>query len=178
MEQGICPIIYIDPLSYTTKAMTDALGAYTKIWSEGLKDDKDYPDLFNALERLMLFSKPYVGPFEHNSQKDSEKIFYDEREWRFVPDLTKTKIRQLIYSSDPEFLDARDKNINLLKNNSEFSISITPSNIKYIIVENEDDIKPVMRKIEDSFGDQKYTPNAMQKLMTKIITTKQIREDF
>ena len=158
--------------------MTVALSAYTKIWSEGLNDKKEYPELFNALERLMLFSKPYVGPFEHNSQKHNEKIFYDEREWRFVPDLTKTKIKQLIYFSDPKFRDLREENINLLKINLEFSISVTPSNIKYIIVENEDDIKPVMRKIEDSFGDQKYTPNAMQKLMTKIITTKQIREDF
>lgn len=186
IDQGISPILYIDPLSATTEAMIGALSAYNKIWLEGLKAEKDYPDLMkaiepnllNALERFMAFSKPYVGHFEHNGKKDEEKVFYDEREWRFVPDLKNKPIKQFLYSSDPNFAEVRAKNLSGLTKDTDLCITVTPSNIKYIVVENEKDIVPIMNKLEAKFGDQNYSQNTMKKLMTNIITTKQIREDF
>ena len=126
----------------------------------------------------MAFSKPYVGHFEHNGKKDNEKIFYDEREWRFVPDLKKKKMRQFLYSSEPNLDTVKSEIMAQLMRMPDACIMITPSNIKYIVVESEKDIVPIMNKLEAKFGDQNYSQNTMKKLMTNIVTTKQIREDF
>jgi hypothetical protein len=186
IDQGICPILYVDPLSATTEAIINALNGYTKIWLEGLKAEKEYPELMkvidsgiiNSIERFMNFTKPYIGPFSHNGRNDEAKIFYDEREWRFVPELHQIQLRNILIEGEPNFENLKNESNFKITQHKNLCIPITPINIKYIIVENEDDILPIMTKLESKFKSQNYNETSLKKLMASIITTKQIREDF
>ena len=152
MSRGICPILYTDHLSSTTLSVINALEAYKQLlYEEMLKEgDKQYLNLLNALESLMFLSKPYEGPFEHVGKKISVKNFYDEREWRFIPDLIAAKLKRIIFSSDEGMrLELKDASNSLLEKNAllekeedipKLRLPVNPLNIKYIIVRGEEDV--------------------------------------
>jgi len=57
-------------------------------------------------------------------------------------------------------------------------LPVNPLNIKYIIVRGEEDVVRIIRALEDTYGDQNYSQNTMKKLVTNIVTVKQMLEDF
>ena len=99
-KSGISPVFYI-PEHAETKALFKLLiNNYYKSFEkiEELRIEKireiktkeellliDILNFYNNLIELTLFIKPYKGFYERNNEIDYK--FYDEREWRYVPNL-------------------------------------------------------------------------------------------
>lgn len=80
--RGVNPVFYVaseiaNPATYI-KALISGL--------ESLEEDKRGP-LYQNVERLMCYLKPYEGPFRKVPDLGDQYRFYDEREWRYIPPL-------------------------------------------------------------------------------------------
>jgi hypothetical protein len=119
-----------------------------------------------------------------NHESENEIIrFYDEREWRYVPnlDIYKKELFKLGVSGggvmtkkifeDPELLAQANSIVEKAK------LIFKPESIKYIIVKEEDEIFKMIKKLEDIKGDR-YPANVIKILTSRIVTYDQIENDF
>lgn len=175
------------PLSLSKNYMTDRYGCYgiglPKNWGESygtnpvlyLKPDSNLaahigtafeqsdlnnnPNLNNLLLSVLDHSKPYGGHYK----------FYDEKEWRYIPEIT-----------DPSLIllaeDSEEKKKSLEKRTKKFAMKFKPEQIRYIIVEKNSDIPKMIKAIKKRYKYEKVGTQGI--LFSKIITFKQMREDF
>ncbi len=96
-------------------------------------------------------------------------IYYDEREWRYIP--KKLKANCCIPFRKDTDLDEW--------NNKAKAYCIKPDlgDIKYLIINSEDERMVLLEKLDRLFGGHK-TADEIALLKSKILTCKQIKEDF
>lgn len=127
--------------------------------------------LFNFyLQNRYIFQyfKPYIG---HDYKIDKEKVFYNEREWRYVPPLNLPI--DLIRDDDDEFIANKEEENEKLE---AYGLSFSPSDINYILIAEESeryDVIQQIRRIKD-----KFSYKEVECLVSKIITTEQIENDL
>jgi hypothetical protein len=142
---------------------------------KGPRQGKQYQQIWDKLLRIQCFIKPYEGLLRRGDKLVENVRFYDEREWRFVPDLTGDLNKYLLYEEDYNNKTARDKANNEIQERSRISFEFT--DVKYIIVHHNEEIPSMIKKIEELKGDR-YSPDAIKVLNSKIITADQILTDF
>lgn len=189
LQNKVTPVMYFDNRFRQSASALNLKQSIDQVYEDevdekGLLVMERVRKRLSPLDRLSLFFKPYEGYFEHNGRVETRKRFYDEREWRYVPDVTDTNIPQLILNGD-NYESQRIVNNDLLKR---FSLEIVPDQIRYIIVQDKDVVLPdgetsselleMMRFIDKVFGKLPFSADSIQTLKTKIITTRQIQEDF
>ena len=172
MNNKLNPIIYTNPDSnFTSSIFKMANDVYQNLEESCNKNSKSICDEFmNTLN----FLKPYAGDFKRNGKIIPNVRFYNEREWRFVPKIPiESEYNNTI--TEDEF-----KNSALLQkeNNkmADFSLKFEPRDIKYIFVKNESEIPKMVEKLRDI--KQRFSTEEVDVLISKILTTKQIKEDF
>jgi len=169
IQNGLAPVLYLvrgSPLASIFYSIGEQLG----------KPPRDAVGNSQALDRFHDLSA-YIKPYEGISPKDPNHApwrFYDEREWRFVPDLQGLPMRYGL--TKDELLDqtTRDRAQRLLWEHS--VLRFTPNDIKYIIVERENEILDMISRIAQI--KQRYPANDVKLLTSRVISSSQIREDF
>jgi len=133
----------------------------------------------NGLMDMMSFTKKYSGIFMRNGKRYRNVCFYDEREWRYLPDhpfLYRQQIPSYIRKSAYLDLEKR-KEANAKLERPECMLEFSPSDIRYIIVSNNQEILPMVDSIHQIKG-SKYSYNDLRLLTTRIISMEQILQDF
>ena len=203
MKNKVSPVIYSYPNSETTETLNyvfDNIENVFDINKEELKNikfsknivkvfehydnrEKEFGEkitqVYNNLSNFIRYIKPYEGKFFRNDNYLKNKVkFYDEREWRFTPSrdfLLDKKIKDSYsreYFIDP--VKKRALNIKLAKH---IKLNFEPKDIRFIIVENDEDIPEMINHLEKIFGD-KSTSNELKLLSTRLISIEQILEDL
>jgi hypothetical protein len=135
----------------------------------------EYLNLWDQLLRIQCFIKPYEGPLHRGSQSFPYIRFYDEREWRFVPELARDLFKYLLDESEYNNSATRKKANHEIQTRSR--LYFEPTDIKYIIIAQEKEILTMIRRIEEIGGDHD-TQNQLKVLSSKIISAERIAEDF
>lgn len=185
IKNSVSPILYIDKESATTKSIQEAIFYMLSIRTDlyvAEKEHYEYQKYVNEtylkILRLMRYLKPYQGKFWRNGQYLQDIRFYDEREWRFVPDvrLNEDDIKPWIDKID--FLDEiKRSTINSkLEKFEKYKLAYKPDDIKYIIVENDNQILSLIEAL--NLLTNRYDIETIKKLSSRIITRQQIIEDF
>jgi len=162
------------------------IAASLKMLRNYVDDKNSYEALWNLVD-ILRYVKPYEGKIENIKGELSNVRFYDEREWRFVPAKAMrikgkkdNKETPVCLYGDQFLTDGiMDRNKMILANKQvrEFKLTFTPEDIKYIIIEKESDRLEVASRIKSIKGN-KFIYDTIQTLVTKIISSEQIREDF
>jgi len=163
---GLCPVLYIiqnSPLTSQLFSITNRLSTFPRN-EIGSSPEIDYFHDFSS------YLKPYQG---FSPKGDSRKIrrFYDEREWRFVPDLKGFPLRYGITKDEYEDKTKREIANRSLWNHCTLSFAL--SDIEYIIVSQKKEIpemSSIISKIMLKTEGSKSAPI--------ILSAKQIRQDF
>lgn len=124
---------------------------------------------------LMAFTKIYRGEFVHRNKRYRSVCFYDEREWRFVPNLRHTIPDYISKDVYQDAMQRQEANSKLEK--SEYALKFEPSDIRYIIVAKENEILPMVDSIHKIKG-HIYTSADLKLLTTRIISMEQVLQDF
>lgn len=201
VANAINPVMYSLPKSFSTqiikrsmdmsKSHIDALQEIaSNCEGKRCKGNKSAVEkLQTAIEEILTshilqfnftnYMKPYDGlAWDGNSFNGDYVKFYDEREWRYVPDPYELFHNQIkSYLSKDEFLDTDLRVESNYKVGEMSKLSFTPNDIKYIIVNREDEIIPICHQIDIIKG-QRYTQDEIKLLQTRIISKDQILEDF
>lgn len=168
IKNKLNPIIYLNPNSKLSAelSMIQRISNLENISSSG---ENIKPLLDNALVNLMSYHKPY---------SNGDIRFYDEREWRYVPSVEGrgdnhifVNIIDDIDMDNLETLEVENKKL------FEYRLDFTPDDVKYIVVQNDDEIIRLINKLRE-IKSVNYSKNQIDLLISKIITTKKIKEDF
>jgi len=174
ISNGISPILYVDSNSETTKSIQDAILYLSEF---PFKQDEE---LSNAallrLYRLVRFIKPYSGKFWRKNNYIENVRFYDEREWRFVPDIAPNEDGLFPWVKKDDFLNQMRKATLNKVLSEKFSLQFSADAIRYIIVEEEDHISDIIDALNKKFG--KLDPKILKKLSSRVISLSQIIDDF
>jgi len=128
----------------------------------------------------MGYMKPYEGILYRDGQTINDTVrFYDEHEWRYVPDRSilsgnsiEPSIQKHQYMNPDELADANRK-----LEAKTTSLSFDADDIKYIIIEDEDQINKMVKELRVIKG-SRYDRNTVDRLVSRIITVEQIKNDF
>jgi hypothetical protein len=167
VQQGLNPVLYCEASSVITKEVFSLL-------KENRSLPKDIAPKYNtSLINILRYLKPHKGKLYKQGSDLNDIIFYDEREWRFMPNI--------------------DSNLPILLKKEEFSNQITlaeantkceacpldfqPEDIKYIIVKHDSEILSMINALNTIKG-RRYDADTVKRLTSRIITSKQILEDF
>ncbi|GFD72570.1 hypothetical protein KUL113_19900 [Tenacibaculum sp. KUL113] len=166
---GLNPVLYFDKDS--------ELINYFRSEFERLNEKRKKKEIENEdiehLIKILSYSKNYEADLTRKDKTIKNYRFYDEKEWRYVPNSTilgsaKPFLSEKVYSEDK---DKYNKTLDHI------TIKFEPEDISYIIVKDESDIKEITQHIRSLFA-SKCTLEKMEIIMTRIITTDQIRFDI
>ena len=169
-NQGLNPIIYLDKDS---KLIDHFVHLASEIFKPEYKGKEEYIKLKRNFHEINRFLKPYSGPNidRNNESKIEEYIFYDEKEWRYVPD--GFLYDEEYYIKKDQFEDKRY----VSSLNKELEVKALPfkaKDISYIIVNHDHEIGKMIDFIEKS----EYPARSVKMLISKIQTKQQIMNDF
>jgi hypothetical protein len=168
IEHGVNPVHYL----HSSSPLSESIAVLMK-YCFAAPADQIY--VHSSIHELINYVKLYQGRTTRNRQ-DHVKMFYDEREWRWIPPhIVNSKVCQNLLTSD-EFANLEKRTEADAKIFETAKLPFGPDDIKYIIVWREDDILPMINSIERIKG--KYDKDTIQKLTSRIITAGQIMLDF
>lgn len=162
-RKGIQPIHYINPES---PLCNDFSFAFKKAFEK--EEDSASSDY---LLSHMVYMKPLSGKM-HRGDREVERVFTDEREWRYIPaSISKTDIPCVI-PEDKLFM--KEKWNAAIKIRKETWLQYKLSDIRYIIIKGEYDFEAtcsVINTISLDEGIKNY-------LLSRILIWDDIKEDF
>jgi hypothetical protein len=171
-RQQLNPVLYLELGSTLSEYILNQTKAV-------LKKKVANPGIFeaerDALTAILGFCKNHVGPLVRDGVViDENYVFYDEREWRYLPSkdslgdlplgLSTTK-----YTEDKDGWNAKA---------GEHTLPFNYEDIRYIIVESEKDIAPMIKSIRDRYEPDGISAVKLNSMYTKILTVEQINNDF
>jgi len=176
-RKGINPVLYSYPnstLSITINSMGEAL------YKEDTTQTGKSFNVKSAAVLLIyttLFTKPYEGVLIRENANPKTVRFYDEREWRYIPQITKFGELHLPLTLKEE--DFKNKDLvleNQVKLASNSRLSFQPNDIRYLIVEKESEILNFVDRITDIKA--RYPIEDRKILHTRIMSIEHILDDF
>jgi len=168
------PVLYIEDISY----LCHSFEAIYQADIIGNKVDFDkWPEHNKQILDILRYIKSYQGDLMRKGKETTLNYrFSDEREWRYVP-----PIESGFPMAIPAGYFENEKNKEMValakeKVSNEF-LEFSPNDIKYLIVEKEDEIHPLVQFLNETKG-KNYSLHDVQRLTTRIITSEQIKTDF
>jgi len=175
-KNGLTPVMYINRHSDIADNLIEGLNSmYAHISKLSNKSElnrmaKSYHNILN----LYRYVKNYEGELIRDELLvDSNYRFADEREWRYVPSLEIPYIEPFVAISN-----IKTKSQKELYNQkvSHLKLSFEPEDIKYLFVENEDDIIELINHLD--YAKSRYDSVTRKRLVSRILTVEQIKNDF
>lgn len=168
-SKKLSPVLYFDKDSELINYIREE---FERLNEKSKKKEIDFSD-FEHIIKILAYSKNYEADLTRKEIVIKNYRFYNEREWRYVPneaDLNGAKpwVTKQNYNKDKSRYNDTLNHIRL---------AFDTNDISYIIVKNESDIKDITQAIRNTFSD-KCTMQEMEILLTRIITTDQIIYDF
>lgn len=183
MQNNISPILYAHDNSAIPFSINEV---QDKVLSFGFKtvfnkqdktifNNQEYNDFIVKVIGDLYWISSFVKPYEGILSKNGKKVrFYDEREWRFVPKLPGEFLPFRLNKTDYD--DPNQKNSANEKLRDISVLKFEPSDIKYIIVQKEDEIIEIIKEIERI--KRRYDDDQKKLLCSRVISSEQILEDF
>jgi hypothetical protein len=166
-KYGINPVLYLDKDSSISKTL-----------AEFIKERREKSTNLNEKQkanilRIKCFSKNYSGHLKRKLVDDKNYRFYDEREWRLVPN--NDELNRASFSiSSTDYNKDKDRYNNPI---SSIRYQFDASDISYIIVDKTNQIPNVINTVRTAYS-SKCTAQELDILFSKICSTEQIIGDY
>lgn len=166
-KMGVNPVLYMDEKSRISKIFNKLLVERRNSKSNLTSEQK------KNIIVLKCFAKNYAGHLKRKNIDNKNYRFYDEREWRLIPE-NKDIDGALISINLSNYLSDKDKyNDKISKSRFHFE----PSDISYIIVSKTKEIPKVINLLRVEYA-TKCLAQELDILFSKICSTEQILSDY
>lgn len=172
---GLNPVAYASKDSEFTNSLFEGVESYFAQlddigdWNKLLKAQASYMKILNALRYI----KNYEGELRRKGRIIPNYRYADEREWRHVLPLATKNI--LPFVAKENILTSEHK-ASFNEQLTAFKLGFHASDIKYIIVPSERNVRPLWSHIEGLSS--RFDSSARQHLQARIITAEQVRADM
>ncbi|EMY0612671.1 hypothetical protein ABU630_001208 [Serratia marcescens] len=183
-RMGLNPVLYMSRQSALFSKYNDRMlelgGRVGKFANE---EGKSHPDFLRKVKNYresanpIRYMKNYQGTLNRIGKKPiSNYRFADENEWRYVPGVMETE--HFVVSVPSEEKTKKDPKKWKVKFNEELKaknlrLSFTSDDIKYIIVESDDELDSIIKILKKHFPIDK-----VDKLISRAFCSKQIYDDL
>ncbi len=164
-KHGLNPVLYLDTNSQLGADLREA----SKELLLGKRILGDLRLVESTVLDILRFSKNYQHTLQRSGSESQDYRFSDEREWRYVPE--RKDAPPVVLASKYSTPEQKKQINHVLKN---LRLEFDPDDINYIIIREDTEITEFLRIIKE-LG---HTPEQVDRLYTRIITTKQIETDF
>ncbi len=171
IRRGLNPVIYFNKNSYLAKKLSLIVNSTRWIMDNPSRE---------PVNEAMMYFKPYEGTLYRSGHSLRENVrFYDEHEWRYMPDgdimienSMELSIQGHLYRNTEYLANANRKlETDITK------LSFNADDIKYVIIKEENQINEMVKALRQIKGNR-YDRNTIDRLTSRIITVKQIQDDF
>jgi hypothetical protein len=140
IKHGITPVFYMHEQSQMFKPLSD------RVWTAKNQNDSNAT---HDLTMLLAYAKPFRGNAWRRGEIKRGVHFYDEREWRYVPQLTNG---EKLFIERAEYSDKAK--VKRLHNSfrKRFSLCVEPDDIMYLIVPDDGYILQLVRRLHKLYG--------------------------
>lgn len=166
-KNGVNPVLYMNGDSRISKILYQLIVERRDNKSNLTKEQKD------QILLLKGFAKNYSGVLKRKKINKTDYRFYDEREWRLVPESKDINDEPLSVSL--KFYSADKKKYNNAI--SKFRFTFEPNDISYIIVNKTIEIPQIINILRDIYK-TKCNAQELDILFSKICSTEQIQNDY
>ncbi len=170
ISHGITPVLY----TYPNSGIVNTLRGFFDIFDQLERTSDPGKILLDRFYEIARYIKPYEGNRSILNKPDTIIRFYDEREWRYVPDFKPDKypfgLPKKAYYDD----DIHNSVFNQMYEGDR--IPFKPSDIKFLIVNEESEILPLISRIQNI--KDRFIQDEVKLLTTRILTADHIRHDF
>lgn len=166
-KNSLNPVFYVDKNSSVGKAYH---GAFVDLFHNKKKKTSELTNTESQLLDVFRYMKNYEADLDRNGIIMRDYRFADEKEWRYVP--TKDETSKMVIKTDLYVKNKNHANAFL----SDIRLTFEPKDIKYIIIQHDNEITEFIRILQQTKG--KYAYEDVERLMTRIITVEQIKTDF
>lgn len=184
MERGVQPVQYLNKSSDLQKEFRKAFNASYYNSNVHLTESKPYISLLNFLTNQMIYYKPYQGKFpildkdgNRSSTKKKMKCFADECEWRYIPDLSKIGISQII-TDEVVVANWKQTYNDLLSNEESVAFNFEYADLKYIVIKDTIDFRKLIEIINEWGTNKLISDKELYDLLPKILIWDEIKGDF
>jgi hypothetical protein len=170
IEKKVSPVIYVHENSQPSTQLYNLIKLFRKYGKEH-EAEKIISQARKKLVDSFKFIKPYQGRWQKGKVIPKERkdiIYYNEREWRYCPPLTQSKVLSGIKRI------AKTSQVSLNNDLKKKLIRFTSEDIKFIIIKEKNEIDEFIKAINT----MNITPKEKNELITKIITFQEINEDY
>ena len=166
-SNGVNPVIYVDQHSLFAICLWALITERRKSDSNLTEGQK------SQILQIKSYTKNYSGPLKRKSINKKDYRFYDEREWRLVPDAKMLNGAPFSIGSSVYHKKKDEYNERL----SALRIAFAPADVSYIIVKDTSQI-PKMTNFIRSHYSSICTAAQLDILLSKICSTEQIVADY
>ena len=167
MKKGVNPVIYIDENSLIAKSIYNLIKARRKNDTNLTEKQK------REILKIKSYAKNYSGSLKKGKINNQNYKFYDEREWRLVPN-TNTLNGAKFSISLSAYQNNKEKYNDKLKNCRVF---FDVEDVSYIILDKTSQIHKMIKFLKDTYEDR-CTSKELDILFSKICSTEQIVSDY
>ena len=167
VNNGVNPVLYIDHNSLFAKNLYELIKERRKADTNLTKDQ--------GLQILQIkaYAKNYSGHLKRGNVDNPNYKYYDEREWRLVPD--KSQINNAQFSINLATYQKNKEEYN--KKIEDVRITFESKDISYIIVKETDEIPMIIEFLRTEYF-ERCSQNELDILFSKICSTQQIISDY
>lgn len=175
INNGLNPVIYIQDHSKLNKYTRDMSN---EIWRKkcSVQCGDEIVNLKSLYWHIMRYTKRFEGDLVRNGIiKDANYKFYNEREWRYTPEVNDLTIesRESFYLKKVNFeneVTRKQANDSIRK----YKLNFNADDIEYIILKNKDELNSMIQLIKE---DPSIKSDKL-KLISKLFTSEQITMDL
>lgn len=172
VARGLNPVMYAIRESLFTENFIDGIEDFFRLVSQSADTTGQYEEAYNNTLNTLRYIKNYKGDlFRRGKNPLKNYVFANEREWRYVPPISENilpfiQIEKIITSNQKAVFN---KSISHLK------LHFLPDDIKYLIVEKDSDINPLISHLRQA--KIRFNPQTVDRLSSRILTYEQIEKD-
>ena len=168
-EQSCNPLIYVNPRAELNEVLDSALCAIIKT-SHGSGEAREIA--FDKSMRLLAYVKPLSGKANRDG-KDGDKDYYEESEWRFVPELIRENYAPFLHSAEYNIANLRDAENE--KTRQACPLNFRPIDVTYIIVPTVEELVEMVNFIRFEMSEAgRYSggcrKNELDLLITRLVS--------
>lgn len=164
----LSPVIYINEGSAQQLALT-------KLFGENLKGKQFYKGADDDINTILTHIKPIEGKMFINGQF-LDKEFHQENEWRFAVNGKYTDLTVKPFLIERDFQNIKLLEAENLKSKNDYSLKISPSDIKYLFVKTDGDIPNLMNFLQTELDH--YSNSEIKILMSRVVSLETISLDM
>lgn len=174
-SKGLNPVWYVSKNSDFPDGFTSALNFLYRQMDSILdyRKHKEFNETYMKFMDVYRYLKNYEGELKSSKLDIENYRFADEKEWRYVPSISEVEILPLVPITK---IRTKQQKLEYNKKISHHRLSFEPKDIKYIIVKDDHEIIDIVNHLKRVKN--RFSPDEVTQLQTRILTAEQIKTDM